>query len=216
MPHAIFTAQLYSDEGGRMRALIVVDAQNEFSEGGLRPVPYHDRALAYIQSRVAEARKLRNPIAWLRHYNKPNESRAFVPGSWGAELSAGFGPAFEFGPERVFEKDVFGAFYETGLEQWLRSLGVDDVLLVGFYTHMCLSTSAREALVRGFNVSIDPDATGAHDLVDPVLGSQTADEVRRAALLHLKDMGVAFAKTELSLEEIMDSRVTISVDTVTR
>jgi hypothetical protein len=71
-------------------------------------------------------------------------------------------------------------------------------------------------LVRGFNVFIDPDATGAHDLVDPVLGSQTADEVRRAALLHLKDMGVAFAKTELSLEEIMDSRVTIPVDTVAR
>ena len=195
-----------------MRALIVIDAQNEFSEGGLRPVPFHGQALAYIRSRVEEARKLRSPIAWMRHYNKPNESRAFVPGSWGSELSAGFGPAFEFGPERVFEKDVFGAFYETGLEEWLRSLGVDEVLLVGFYTHMCLSTSAREALVRGFTVSIDPDATGAHDLNDSLLGSQTADEVRRAALLHLKDMGVALAKTERSPEEVMDSQV----DTVAR
>jgi nicotinamidase-related amidase len=197
---------------GRMKALIVVDAQNEFSEGGLRPVPFHGQALAYIRSRVEEARKLRSPIAWMRHYNKPNESRAFVPGSWGSELSAGFGPAFEFGPERVFEKDVFGAFYETGLEEWLRSLGVNEVLLVGFYTHMCLSTSAREALVRGFTVFIDPDATGAHDLNDSLLGSQTADEVRRAALLHLKDMGVAFAKTERSAEEVMDSQV----DTVAR
>jgi nicotinamidase-related amidase len=198
----------------RMRALIVVDAQNEFSEGGLRPVPFHDRALAYIQSRVAEARKLRSPIAWIRHYNKPDESRAFVPGSWGSELSAGFGPTFEFGPERLFEKDVFGAFYGTGLEEWLRSLGVNEVLLVGFYTHMCVSTSAREALMRGFTVFIDPDATGSHDLSDSLLGSQTADEVRRAALLHLKDMGVAFAKTELSREEIMDSRVNIPVGTV--
>jgi len=199
-----------------MRALIVVDAQNEFSKDGLRPVPFHDRALAYIQSRVAEARKLRSPIAWIRHYNKPDESRAFVPGSWGSEVSAGFGPTFEFGPERLFEKDVFGAFYGTGLEEWLRSLGVNEVLLVGFYTHMCLSTSAREALVRGFTVFIDPDATGAHDLNDSLLGSQTADEVRRAALLHLKDMGVAFAKAELSQEEIMDFRVNISVDPVAR
>jgi nicotinamidase-related amidase len=195
-----------------MRALIVIDAQNEFSEGGLRPVPFHGQVLAYIRSRVEEARKLRSPIAWMRHYNKPNESRAFVPGSWGSEVSTGFGPAFEFGPERVFEKDVFGAFYETGLEEWLRSLGVNEVLLVGFYTHMCLSTTAREALVRGFTVFIDPDATGAHDLNDSLLGSQTADEVRRAALLHLKDMGVALAKTERSPEEVMDSQV----DTVAR
>jgi nicotinamidase-related amidase len=63
-------------------------------------------------------------------------------------------------------------------------------MIAGFYAHMCLSTSAREALVRGFDVVVDPDATGARDLSDAVLGRQTADEVRRAALLHLVNMGV--------------------------
>lgn len=58
---------------------------------------------------------------------------------------------------------------------------------------MCLSTSAREALVRGFDVVVDPDATGARDLEDEVLGRQTADEVRRSALLHLRNMGVTVA-----------------------
>jgi hypothetical protein len=66
----------------------------------------------------------------------------------------------------------------------------DELLLVGFFTHMCLSTSAREALVRDFSVRIDPKATGAHALVNPILGRQTADEVRRTALLQLSDMGV--------------------------
>jgi len=65
----------------------------------------------------------------------------------------------------------------------------DELLLVGFFTHMCLSTSAREALVCGFSVCIDPAATGAHDLVHPMLGKQTADEVRSTALLQLSDMG---------------------------
>jgi hypothetical protein len=54
---------------------------------------------------------------------------------------------------------------------------------------MCLSTSTREALVRGFSVAIDPEATGARDLAHPLLGRQTADEVRRTALLQLSDMG---------------------------
>lgn len=173
-----------------MQALIVVDAQNEFSAEGLRPVPNHTEALEYIRARVADARKSGLPIAWVRHLNKPNESRAFVPGTWGAEFSGGLGPDPDLRLERLFEKDVFGAFTGTSLEAWLREIGADRLLLVGFYTHMCVSTSAREALVRGFDVAVDPDGTGACNLDDEVLGRQSADDVRRSALLHLVNMGV--------------------------
>src|SRR5580698_6992349 len=152
-----------------MQALIVIDVQNEFSPAGLRPVPNHASALEHIRFRIAEARRQKLPIAWVVHYNKPTESRAFVPGTWGAEPSPGLGPEPGFGPEKRFEKDVYGAFTFTDLEQWLRSAGADSVLLVGFYTHMCVSTSAREALVRGFDVAVDPDATGARDLADEIL-----------------------------------------------
>jgi nicotinamidase-related amidase len=173
-----------------MQALLVVDAQNEFSPQGLRPVPNHAAALTRIHHTVEQARRERRPIAWVRHHNRPEESRAFVPGTWGAEWSPGLGPRSAFGEERQFEKDVFGAFTGTGLEAWLRALGVTQVLIVGFYAHMCVSTSAREALVRGFDVVVDPDATGACDLEDKMLGRQTADEVRRSALLHLTNMGI--------------------------
>lgn len=172
-----------------MKALIVIDVQNEFSHNGRRPVPAHDEILARIQWHVQKAREIGEPIAWVQHHNKPHESPAFVPGSWGAKLSPGLGPNGESGLEELFQKDVFGAFFRTGLEEWLHAMKTDEVLLVGFFSHMCLSTSAREALVRGFSVHIDPEATGAHDLVHPMLGRQTADEVRRTALLQLSDMG---------------------------
>jgi nicotinamidase-related amidase len=87
-------------------------------------------------------------------------------------------------------KDVFGAFSTTGLEAWLRSWDVNHVLLVGFYAHMCVSTSAREALIRGFDVSIDSAATGAREIEEPGVGQQSAEEVQRTALLHLAHMGV--------------------------
>jgi nicotinamidase-related amidase len=179
-----------------MKALLVVDVQNEFSPSGLRQVPNHALALEHIWFRIHEARRLWQPVAWIQHYNKPTESRAFVPGTWGAELTPGLGPRAGFGPEKLFEKDVFGAFTGTGLEEWLHSVGADSVLLVGFYTHMCISTSAREALVRGFEVAVDPNATGTRDLDDDILGRQTADAVRRSALLHLKNMGVEMALSE--------------------
>src|ERR1700679_3337922 len=181
-----------------MQALIVVDVQNEFSATGRRPVPNHADALEHIRFRIQRAGQLRQPIAWIIHYNKPTESRAFVPGTWGAQPSPGLGPQPGFGPEKRFEKAVDGAFTGTGLEEWLGSVDAQSVLLVGFYTHMCLSTSAREALVRGFDVAVDPDATGARDLADEILGQLSADEVRRSALLHLQNMGVTITRSELA------------------
>jgi len=176
-----------------MEALLVVDVQNEFSPQGRRPVPNHAQALERIRERVAEARDGKRPIAWIQHHNKPNESPAFIPGSWGAELAEGLGPRAGYGPERLFQKDVFGAFTGTELEKWLHDVGANEVLIVGFYAHMCVSTSAREASVRGFETSVDPEATGARDLDDDLLGHQSADEVRRSALLQLKNMGVTIA-----------------------
>lgn len=170
-------------------ALIVVDAQNEFSADGQRPVPNHREALAAIAAHVDRARCEGRPIAWVQHHNRPSESRAFVPGSWGAALSPGLGPRPGSSIETLFEKDVFGAFTTTSLEAWLRGLDVHAVLIAGFYAHMCVATSVREALVRGFQVYVDPDATGARAIEHPALGQQTADEVRRSAFLHVTNMG---------------------------
>lgn len=184
-----------------MQALLVVDAQNEFSAQGLRAVPNHAEALDHIRLLVQDARRERRPIAWVMHHNKSTESRAFVPDSWGAELSPGFGPRAGFGPEKLFEKDVYGAFTGTGLEEWLRASAVSEVLIAGFYTHMCVSTSVREALVRSFDVVVDPDATGARDLEDELLGRQSADEVRKSALLHLANMGAVIRRSNTVVTE---------------
>ena len=180
-----------------MQALLVVDAQNEFSAGGLRAVPNHMDAMRALEARVERARAERRPIAWVQHHNKPNESRAFVPGTWGAELSPRLGPVAGFGAERLFTKDVFGAFTGTGLAEWLATLGVQEVMIVGFFAHMCVSTSAREALVRGLEVRVDARAVGARDLDDELLGRQSADDVRRTALLQLSDMGVYVENREV-------------------
>src|SRR5262249_28290789 len=106
-----------------------------------------------------------------------------------AELSPGLGPRNGSGSEVLFAKEVFGSFSGTDLEAWLRKMGAEAVLVVGFYAHMCVSTTAREALMRGFDVSVDPRATGARTLEHDVLGRRSAEEVLRAALLHLTHMG---------------------------
>ncbi len=178
-----------------MQTLIVVDAQNEFSAWGNRSVPNHAQALEAILRRVEDARSEGRPIAWVRHYNKPGEvapglKPAFIPGTWGAQFSPGLGPLGGRDAEAEFDKDVFGAFTGTDIGAWLEKQGSDDVMLVGFFTHMCVSTTAREALMRGLNVSIDPNGTGGFPWRHELLGEQSAEEVQRTALLQLNHLGV--------------------------
>lgn len=184
-----------------MQALVVVDAQNEFSAAGRRAVPHHDAALTAIRRRAEDARREGRPVAWVRHHNKPGEDppgeAAFAPGSWGAEFSPGLGPDPDRAEEAEFVKDVFGAFTGTELGAWLEGIGSDDVLIVGFFAHMCVSTTAREALMRGLRVAVDPDGTGAVALRHPLLGEIPADEARRSALLHLTHLGAAIAPRPL-------------------
>lgn len=178
-----------------MQALVVVDAQNEFGPRGRREVPDHAPALATILKRIEQARSEDRPIAFVRHHNVGRDVDAFVPGSWGAEFSEGVGRD-EGRPQEVeFIKEVIGAFSDTGLEEWLRAQSCDEVLLVGFYAQVCLSTSAREAYIRGFDVSVDPNGTASRPIQHPILGEQTAQEVRRSALLHLAGLGVAITPT---------------------
>ena len=176
-----------------MRALVVIDAQKEFSPDGLMPVPGHADAVTAIAHRVDQARGVGEPIAWVRHHNRPGQSRRFLPGTWGAEFTPGCGPLPGSTDEAEFVKEVFGAFTGSAIGPWLEARRITEVTLVGFLTHMCVSTTAREALMLGLQVAIDPDATASEPLHNPLLGDLSAGEARRAALLHLVDLGVELA-----------------------
>lgn len=180
-----------------MKALIIIDAQNEFSALGQRPVPEHDTYLKAIQSRVEEARRKNIPIAWVKHYNLPNESAAFVPGTWGSELSDGLSILPGTDKEALFEKNVYGAFTGSNIGSWLKSIDADTVVIMGFYTHGCVSTTSREAIMAGLNVVLDPNATGTRAISHKLLGEMSATDMKRSALLQLYNMGAEILDGEL-------------------
>ena len=173
-----------------MQTLVIIDAQNEFSANGQRPVPIIEEAVERIKLRIAQARAAGTPIAWVRHFNKPDESSAFMPGTWGAEFLPGLAPDTSSAIEKEFHKDVFGAFTGSDLGSWLNELGSKEILITGFYTHGCVSTTSREGLMAGLTVRIDPIATGTRAMAINGIGEMTAAQSRAAAVLHLENMGV--------------------------
>jgi nicotinamidase-related amidase len=174
-----------------MEALVVIDVQNEFSPEGAMAVAGHAAALGEIAGRVAAARGAGLPVAWILH-NNPPESNRFRPGSWGAELSPGFEPTEG---EPVFIKTVFGALTGTELGSWLEQGGADAIELVGFLTHMCVSTTAREGLMRELAVAIDARATGTR-AIESSVGSFAAELMHKSALAQLETMGVTIRRAD--------------------
>jgi nicotinamidase-related amidase len=171
-----------------MEALVVIDAQNDFSPDGAYPAAGYTEAVEVIRHAVEDAHSAGRPVIWIRHENTERNGR-FEPGSWGAELDPKLAPLAEDDP--ILTKTIFGAFTGTALEQTMRERGVDSIRLVGFLTHMCVSTTAREALMLGLPTVLQADGCAARAIEGPGIGSVNGDEAHRVALLHLASMGAS-------------------------
>jgi nicotinamidase-related amidase len=169
-----------------VEALVVIDAQNDFSPEGAYPASGYTEAVEVIRRAVDDAHAAGRPVIWIRHEN-PHRNGRFEPGSWGAELDPGLAPLAEGDP--VLTKTVFGAFTGTPLEQTMRESGADSIRLAGFLTHMCVSTTAREALMLGLPTVLQADGCGSRAIEGPGIGRVDGDEAHRVALLHLASMG---------------------------
>ena len=64
----------------------------------------------------------------------------------------------------------------------LKKLGRTQLVIAGFMTHMCVSSTARAALDLGYKATVAADAAATRDLPDPMGGVISADALHRAAL----------------------------------
>lgn len=97
----------------------------------------------------------------------------------------GVRPYPELGPyptDIVLEKRRFSAFFKTDLDQTLRTLGVDTVLLCGINTHFCVLATAFDALANDFEAIILEDLCAAFKRE---IHERTLDLYRNTALYPL-------------------------------
>lgn len=96
--------------------------------------------------------------------------------------SAALHPSLRVEPEDVvLEKPRFGAFHGTNLEQMLREREIDTIIISGIAANVCCETTAREAMVRDFQVLFLSDGTSAVGT-----DSMTADELQQATLANME------------------------------
>ena len=184
------------------RALLVIDVQGEY-DGGALPIawPPLEVSLPNIRRAIDAAAARRIPLVVVQQTG-PADAPAFATGSPGWRLlDVMDGVAADL----AIEKALPSAFAGTPLQEWLQTSGVDTVTLVGFLTHNCIDSTAREALHRGYRVEVLADATGTVALRNPV-GRAGAEELHRHTLLVLQSRFAAVLDTA-DWEQSLDSGV---------
>lgn len=127
------------------------------------------------------------PLIHVRH-DSIQPGSPFIPGLPGNALRAGFEPQ---GDEPLVTKSVNAAFIGTDLDLRLRRLGVEQVVLFGLVTDMCVSTTARVAANLGYRTVVVGDACACFDLADADGRMIPAADIHRA---HLATLRAEFAR----------------------
>jgi nicotinamidase/pyrazinamidase len=182
-----------------MRALIIVDVQNDFCEGGSLGVTGGAAVAGAINDYVtARGDDYRHVVATQDFHIDPGEhfsDRPDYESSWPPHCRAGstgaeFHPSFDSGRvDAVFRKGAYTAAYSgfegvdeagTPLADWLRQHDVDQVDVVGLATDHCVRETAEDAAQEGFATRVLLDLTAG-----------VAEESTAEAIDALRDAGVA-------------------------
>jgi nicotinamidase-related amidase len=91
----------------------------------------------------------------------PPGAPVFTPGT---DLAKEFAELEPKSGEKVVGKQHPGSFTGTDLDEYLKSSGRNKVVLTGYMAHVCVSTTARQAAEKGYDVILAEDAIGDRDI----------------------------------------------------
>lgn len=177
------------------RAVLVVDLQNEYWPSGNLPLRGIEAAAENAARVIEHARSKGDLVVNIRH--EAPGGPIFVPGSQGAEINEIVAPRDN---EAVITKNFPNAFRDTGLKAHLDENGIEDVIVIGAMSHMCIDATTRAANDQGFKTTTIHDACATRDIE---FGGHTAP----AAHVHTAIMGALafFYGDVISTEDFLRS-----------
>jgi|TARA_B110000914_G_C15274400_1_gene359095 nicotinamidase/pyrazinamidase len=160
------------------RALIIVDVQNDFCEGGSMGVDGGAAVAASITELLSDPA---NHDRWMvkvltrdwhidpgNHWAAPNEAPNFVD-TWPVHCQAGthgagFHRDLRVASDEIFSKGLHAACYsgfegransdQTSLYDWLKAQAITEVEIVGIATDHCIRATALDSISAGFTTTV--------------------------------------------------------------
>lgn len=182
------------------RALLVIDMQNDYFPGGRMELVGIENASKTAAQLLAMFRTRKLPIFHIQHLSMNPGATFFLPDTEGAKIHATVAPQ---DGESVIAKNFPNSFRKTTLLEELQSGGVDELVVCGAMSHMCIDTTVRAGFDLGLSCIVVADGCATKDL-------SYNGRIIEAAQVHgayMASLEAVFAKvTELSgVEAILNT-----------
>lgn len=143
------------------KALVIIDLQNDYFPGGKNELVNSTEASLKAKELLTAFREKNLPVIHVQHLSVRPGSTFFVPGTPGAEIHDNVKPAEG---EKIVVKSFPNSFRETDLQEYLKSLQIDHLVVAGMMSHMCVDATVRASKDFGYAVSVAADACATKDL----------------------------------------------------
>lgn len=144
-----------------MKALLLIDIQNDYFPGGAMPLANSEAAAAKAGLLLAAFRGKGLPIIHVQHIAARPNATFFLPQTEGVNIYASVAPR---PGEKLVRKNYPNCFRETKLLEYLKDTGIAALVAAGMMTHMCVDTTVRAAADLGFACQVAHDACATRDL----------------------------------------------------
>lgn len=155
-------------------ALLVVDVQNDFLQGGALAVPHGDEVIPVLNRCIAVFVEKKLPVYASRDWH-PADHCSFKAqgGPWqphclADSTGAGFAASLDLPPDATviskadtLQHDAYSAFDGTDLDAHLKAAGIKRLFVGGLATDYCVLNSVQDALALGYQVVLLADAVRA-------------------------------------------------------
>jgi len=176
-------------------AVIIIDMLNDFVTGKLA-VNRAKHIVPSLKRLIEAARQSDVPVIYSNdaHYTDDWEvtqkwGEHAIKGTKGAEVIPELKPTEK---DYIIEKRTYSSFYETGLDQLLRSLyrgeGVKTVVLGGMHTHICIRHMAADAFFRNYKIITVKDGVEAFTQEDHEQGLKYLEYVYNAKIMTVDEI----------------------------
>ncbi len=142
--------------------LVLIDIQNDYFEGGRHALVRPKEAAANALLVLSVFRAKGWPIFHVQHISTKPNATFFLPSTPGVEFYADTAPV---DGEPVILKHKPNSFLGTDLAEQLTKANVDELVICGMMTHMCVDTTVRAAADLGYPVTLIGDACATRDLL---------------------------------------------------
>ena len=142
------------------KALLMIDLQNDYFEGGALPLCGIESALNNTNKLIDYAHSHEIEVYIIQHISTKEGATFFLPNTKGVTLHE----KLQTTNSKHITKHFPNSFRETSLKEKLNAQGIEEIIVCGAMSHMCVDSTVRAGFDLGYRVTLVEDACATRDL----------------------------------------------------